>query len=446
MAHAIYTAHVPAPPAAVWAWHAAESAFLRLGPPWIPMRLIRREGGLLAGAVTEFEVTRAGVTLRWLAKHVEGTEGRSFVDEQAQGPFSAWRHEHRFLAEGDGTRLEDEVTWQMPTGTAWASAWMQPDIDAMFRWRHHRTIADLARFAPYAGLPPLTVGITGASGLVGQELTSFLVAGGHRVVAIRRDGSTPIAGLDAVVNLAGESIADGRWNDAKKHAITESRVALTRRLCEQIAASPERPTVLVSGSAVGFYGDRGDALCPEDAGRGEGFLADTCAAWEAATAPAAAAGVRVVHLRTGIVLSPKGGWLSALLPLVRAGVAGPAGDGNQWMPWIDLDDLVGMIHHALRDPAVSGPMNGVAPEPLTNRALMRCLGHVLRRPTVLPTPGFVLSLALGGEKAQELVLSGQRAVPGTALSTGFRFVSPEAGPALRMMLGVSPEETPDVSG
>lgn len=437
MPRSLYTTWVPAPPAAVWAWHAASTAFERLGPPWMPMRLIRREGGLLAGAVTEFEVTRAGVPIRWLARHTEGVEGERFVDVQERGPFGSWRHEHRFVAERDGTRLEDEVTWELPTGTSWAAGWMQPDIDAMFRWRHHRTVADLERLAPWGDRPRLGVGITGASGLVGRELASFLVAGGHRVVPIARDGTTPLDDLDAVVNLAGEPIAEGRWTDAKKQRILDSRATLTRALCDRIAALPRRPAVLVSGSAVGYYGDRGDEPCSEATAQGSGFLADTCGAWEEATAPAEAAGVRVVHLRTGIVLSPKGGWLGTMLPLARAGLAGPAGSGQQWMPWIDLDDLVGAIHHAIRSPTVSGPINGTAPNPERNGDLMRTLGRVLGRPAFLPTPAFALGLALGREKARELVLGGQRTVPRALVADGFRFVSPEADPALRRMLGVA---------
>lgn len=427
--------YVPAPPAAVWAWHAAPTAFERLGPPWWPMRLIRREGGLLAGAITEFEVTRAGVPVRWLARHVEGVDERLFVDVQDRGPFRSWRHEHRFVPEDGGTRLEDEVTWEAPTGLGWASGLLEPDIDAMFRWRHHRTVADLQRLSPYADAPRLRVGITGASGLVGRELTSFLIAGGHTVVPIARDGSTPVDGLDAVVNLAGDPIADGRWTAEKRRTIRESRVDLTRRLCERLAAASARPAVLVSGSAVGFYGDRGDEALPETAAPGAGFLAETCVAWEAATAPAAAAGIRVVHLRTGIVLSPRGGWLATMTPIARTGAAGPAGSGRQWTPWIDLDDLVGAIHHAIRSPTLAGPVNGCAPEIARNSDVMHALGRALSRPSFVPTPAVALQLALGADKARELVLASQNTRPDALVADGFRFVSPTLEPALRRMLG-----------
>jgi uncharacterized protein (TIGR01777 family) len=296
------------------------------------------------------------------------------------------------------------------------------------------------------------VAVSGASGLVGGALVPALAAAGHRVVRLVRPGSPPAAaetvrwdpaagtidaaaleGVYALVHLAGESVAAGRWTPERKRRIHQSRERPTRLLAEACARLARPPRVLLAASATGYYGDRGDETLTEASASGAGFLAEVCRAWEAATEPAARAGIRVVNLRIGIALSRQGGALAKLLPPFRLGVGGPVGSGRQWMSWIALDDLISAILHALATDSLAGPVNAVAPHPVTNREFGRTLGRVLRRPAVLPLPAFAARLMLG-EMADELLLASQRIRPMRLEATGFAFRYPTLEGALRAAL------------
>ena len=246
-----------------------------------------------------------------------------------------------------------------------------------------------------------------------------------------------LEGLDAVVHLAGAPIADGRWTDERRRAILDSRVEGTRLLAGALAGLDEPPPVLVCASAIGYYGDRGDRRLDEDAGRGDGFLADVVEAWEAAAAAAREAGIRVVHLRFGVVLWPAGGALARLLVPMDAGVGGRLGSGRQVWSWVGLDDVLGAVVHAIGTPELEGPVNVTAPDPVTNAELTNVLADVLGRPAFLPVPAGALRLALG-EMADELLLSSARVVPEALQRTGYRFSDPVLEPALRHMLGRYP--------
>jgi hypothetical protein len=242
-------------------------------------------------------------------------------------------------------------------------------------------------------------------------------------------------GIDAVIHLAGENVANGRWNKAKKQEIAVSRSGPTRRLAEAIAALPpeQRPKVLVSASAVGFYGTRGDEVLTEDSPPGTGFFPDVCREWEAATAPARDAGVRTVNLRIGVVLSPKGGALGKQLFAFKLGFGAVLGSGKQWIPWISISDTVRAIHHCLINDAVRGPVNICAPNPVTNREFAKTLGRVLRRPAFMWLPRIALRVMFG-EIADEGLLASIRAVPRKLLDTGFAFDHTELSAALRFLL------------
>lgn len=297
------------------------------------------------------------------------------------------------------------------------------------------------------------IAVTGSSGLIGSALVPLLRRQGHQVTRLVRrpagDGDIswdPAAGaldpsalsdVDAVVHLAGAGIGDRRWTDAYKAEILSSRVRSTDTLAKAIAtlrADGLGPTVLLSGSAIGIYGAHGDEELDETAGIGTGFLADVCRDWEAATAPADEAGVRVAHLRTGIVLSPAGGALKKQLPLFKVGLGGKFGKGDAWQSWISLDDEVGAIVALLEAP-ISGPVNLTAPNPVTGATFARTLGSVLKRPAVLPVPSFGPKLLLGAELANALLFTGQRVVPTVLTAAGFTFQHPTLEPALRSLLG-----------
>lgn len=297
---------------------------------------------------------------------------------------------------------------------------------------------------------PSHVAITGASGLVGRALVASLETAGHRITRlVRRAPATasevrwdPEAGtdltdlgaVDAIVHLAGESIAGGRWTARRKEAIRASRVRGTASLTAALARMSRPPRVVISASAVGIYGDRNDELLTEAAASGTGFLADVGREWEGATGPAEAAGIRVVHTRFGIVLSRDGGALGKMLTPFRLGLGGRLGSGRQWMSWVALDDVVGGIEHALRTDALRGPVNVTAPTPVTNAEFTATLARVLHRPAVIPVPATALRLVLG-ELADAALLTGQRVIPAALLASGYRFHFPTLASALQHLLG-----------
>lgn len=304
----------------------------------------------------------------------------------------------------------------------------------------------------------MKVTIAGATGLIGRALTESLTSDGHGVIALSRtagtvgnvmttvwDASTSalprsaFEGVDAFVNLAGAGIGDGRWGDAHRRAIIDSRIITTRRLVE--AMRHDGPSTLINGSAIGYYGP-GDDEKDETAGPGDDFLADVCVRWEAEASKAPRA-ARVVLLRTGIVLSTDGGALPKLLLPARLGVGGPLGGGRQWQSWIHIDDEVGIIRHALANPVLGGPVNATAPRPVRQAEMAALLGHVLHRPAKLPAPAFAMRLLLGG--AADIVLTGQRVLPLAALSSGYRFAHPALESALRSLLGKGLELVPSGS-
>lgn len=293
--------------------------------------------------------------------------------------------------------------------------------------------------------------VSGSSGLVGSALFPLLRDQEHEVARLVRDPSASgkvvqwdpsldnidgqhLEGFDGVVHLAGESIASGRWTKAKKERIRDSRVKGTRLLSRALAKLERRPQVLVCASAIGYYGDRGDEILDEQSPPGDSFLADVCKEWEAAADPAREAGIRVVHLRLGIVLSSKGGALEKMLLPFKMGAGGIVGDGNQYWSWISLEDVVGAIQHALTNDTLSGPVNCVAPDPPTNREFTKTLGKVLNRPTVLPVPAFGAKLLLG-EMAKELLLASTRVVPKKLQEAGYPFKFADLEAALRHALG-----------
>ncbi|OBF25210.1 TIGR01777 family oxidoreductase [Mycobacterium sp. ACS4331] len=425
----------------VYAWHTRPGALQRLLPPWQPLTPVREASSLADGRA----VLGLPGGLRWTARHDPAgfRPPQQFVDTWALGGLQPWRHVHEFLEhDGDTTLMRDRVTAPVP------AALLRP----MFTYRHRQLADDLAihQDAGQRLERRLTVAVTGSSGLVGTALCALLSTGGHRVLRLIRGGDLGpderrwdpddpapdlLDGVDGVVHLAGASIA-GRFTAAHKVAIRDSRIGPTRRLAEVAARASDGPAVFVSASAIGFYGaDRGDEVLSEDSAAGSGFLAEVVRDWEAATEPAAEAGVRVVRVRTGIVQSARGGTLRLLRPLFSAGLGGRLGDGTQWLSWIGIDDLTDIHYRALFDERLSGPVNAVAPHPVRNAEYTTALARRLHRPALLPVPSFGPRALLGAEGVEQLAQASQRVQP-TVLSTlGHRFRHPRIAEALAHQLG-----------
>jgi uncharacterized protein (TIGR01777 family) len=456
----VFRTHLKYPVADVFAWHMRPGAFERLIPPWERVTIESCKGTPETGGRVAFRVRRGPTEIRIEVLHTDFERNRFFRAEQIRGPFTRWVHTHRFEAGNEGgCTVEDHVDWEVPMGTAGRllrGSSVEVELRRLFRFRHRRLRHDLDRIARNRNGAPLRVAVSGSRGLIGQSLCDVLTTGGHSVVRLVRNrneqtsGDTSgnvswdpiegiieeerLEGLDAVVHLAGEPLLGLRWTEEKKRRIWASRVEGTEHLSHALACLRRPPSVLVSASAVGFYGNRGDESLSESANPGSGFLAELCQAWEAATRPAARMGIRVAHLRTGLVLTPAGGALGMMLPSFKIGIGGRIGSGRQYVSWIDHDDLLGMISHVIHTPSIRGAVNATAPYPVPNSTFTGTLGRVLRRPTLIPIPGLAVQ-ALFGEMGKEMLLQGQRIQPAVAETSGFEFEHPGLEASLRYQLG-----------
>ncbi|MDY6049025.1 MAG: TIGR01777 family oxidoreductase [Corynebacterium sp.] len=436
----------------VWAWHTRPGALIRLTAPFGFATAEKQTTDLRAGtsvlrmAPSAYSVFFPG-GFPWVARHVPEAyvEGQQFADEfDSSGlpvPFT-WTHVHRFTRVDEATtRLTDSVNTPIP------GRFLRP----IFAYQQ-QLLQDLLseqRLAPLAPDHRLTIAITGSHGLVGKALAAQLGTLGHRVIPLVRGEATVgerhwdllnptpdlLRGVNALIHLAGETIF-GRFTENHQRAIMESRVGPTEKLAD-VVAHTDSVRVMVSGSAIGFYGaDRGDEPVTEDAARGEGFLADVAEAWENATLPAQAADhVRVVNLRTGVVLAGAGGMLPLLKLAFSTGFGGPLGGGAPWLSWIALDDLTDLIIRAVYDDTLTGPLNAVAPHAVQQREFASTLGTVMKRPAVLPIPDFGPKVLLGADGARELALANQHVLPTKAEEAGHQFRYPTLEAALRHELG-----------
>ncbi|WP_080794763.1 TIGR01777 family oxidoreductase [Corynebacterium pacaense] len=447
------TSHfIPFPREAVWDWHTRTGAVARLTPPFIPMSPVSQAERLSDGT-TVFSLP-AG--LKWVARHdLSGyNRGTRFTDVCISAPARAlanWRHVHNFVDQDGGTLITDSVSTRLPAGT----------LHGMFAYRQNQLLQDmlsLDRLSLLSDAPtkPLTIAITGSRGLVGRALTAQLQTGGHKVIQLVRrepkpgqrywDPNNPSFNLlddvDVLIHLAGEPIL-GRFNQSHREAIRESRVQPTRFLAQLVAEST-RCTAMISASAIGYYGSaRGGEILSEGSDPGEGFLSEVVRDWEAATSPARDAGKRVALIRTGVVLSGRGGMLPLLKTLFSTGLGGKFGDGSTWFSWIALDDLTDIYFRAAIDPQVHGPINAAAPNPVINADMTRALASELNRPAFIQIPSLGPKILLGSQGAEELALADQRVSPRRLADLGHVFRYPEINGAIAHELGR--EELADAS-
>lgn len=445
---------IEAPADDVYAWHMRPGALQRLTPPWVRLEAPHLPPRIENGARTTLTVRWFLFRFRWELEHTDCIPGQEFTDVQVEGPFRVWKHRHAFENDGAACFVEDRVEYEVPGGAmgrALTEARIRAELERAFLYRHRVLARDLAVHRSYGAKRGLRILLTGASGLIGSALRHFLTTGGHEVLCVTRTTPAPdswiswdpekqkidiekLNGLDAVIHLAGHPIFPGRWTASKKRAIAQSRIAVTHWLAHQLSRLKSPPSVFVTASATGYYGDRGAETMDEDSEAGTGFLAQICRAWEDAARPAAETGVRTVNLRFGVVLSPARGFLAQTLPIARLGLAGPLGSGHQFMSWIALDDAIEAIYHAVLTSSLHGPVNVVAPTATTQRDMFKTLAHIVGRPFGLPTPAFVLRMIFG-KMADEVILASTRVVPQKLLDTGFLFQFPEIESALRHVLG-----------
>jgi uncharacterized protein len=445
---------IPVRLAELYAWHTRGSAYDRLLPPWLHLKVLERPAEIADGARLAVRYRGAPLPGHWTATFAGVLAERQIVLRQTRGPFAIWEHTISFTSlEAERSEVLDRVEYTRSTGrltTLPGETSLRARLEPVMRFRHARTRDDLVRHAAWQASPRLKVAVSGASGFIGTSLVAYLQSAGHDVVRlVRRPAAghdeiewnpaaghldpAQLEGVDAVVNLAGASIASV-WTAARRQAILASRVQATQTLAAAIAGLPSPPKVLISASAVGAYGSRGSEDISETSALGDGFLAHVCREWEAAALPAGEAGVRVVNPRFGLVMSTVGGSLAKMLPAFRAGLGGRLGDGRQWWSWVSLDDLLGALEWLLHDEQLSGPVNITAPYPLTNAEFTKALARVLRRPAALAAPRGVLTGLLRG-MADEMLLASQRVLPSRLSTQGFRFIHPTLEPALRFELG-----------
>lgn len=449
---------LPHPQEAVFGWHERPGAFQRLTPPSFG-RVESESRSLEPGSTAVLRIHIPGTrlpignpaSLRWVARHTNYEPPHSFSDVIESGPLGSWQHDRQFLAVAGGTELVERVHYEVPGHVPGGNRLLRPRLEQFFAYRGRVLTHDLDFHATYSRTPR-NILIAGASGLIGTQLTALLTGGGHHVRRlVRRSdnlGSSevswdPAVGrldpqvldeVDVVINLAGHPIG-GRFTRRHLDRVRQSRLDTTGVLARALAerSSDGRQRALINASASGYYGaDRRDEVLTEAAIPGRGALAEVVRDWEAATEAAAEAGVRVAVLRTGIVQSPAGGQLGVQLPLFTWGVGGPLGHGEQWMPWVTLDDVVyayGFL--ALTD--ASGPFN-CAPNPVTGNAYARTLAEVVHRPALLRVPKLGPAVLLGREGAEEFALAGQRMTPERLTEGGFTFRFPELAPALAHVL------------
>ena len=373
--------HINAPIETVFKWHARPGALERLVPPWEHLTVMEKTGGILKGARVKMKLKVGPVPVSWLAEHTEYDENRMFKDHQVQGPFSRWVHTHHFEPDANnGCLLKDHIEYALPLSPVshiFGRSFIRSKLEETFYYRHFTTQQDIAAHQR-GGLPRQKFLVSGASGVVGSVLIPFLTTGGHHVTRLVRNkpGSLKdavywnpqahelnpddIAGTDVVIHLAGENIGQGAWTPEKKKRIVESRTKGTSLIAETIAGLNPRPRVLICASAIGYYGNRDECLLSETDCAGGDFISDVCDQWEKAAAPALEKGIRVVFLRIGVALTPRGGALERLALPFQLGLGGMLGSGNQYMSWIGIDDIIGAIHHTLITETLEGPVNVVS--------------------------------------------------------------------------------------
>ncbi|NQZ57781.1 MAG: TIGR01777 family protein [Lentisphaeraceae bacterium] len=446
--------HFPVSAEDLFAWHERLGTFERLVPPWEKVEMLSQTGGIEVGARKSLLIGSGITKMSWEALHTACEKPTLFEDKQESGPFAKWLHTHKFDAiDAKNCKLTDQLDYALPMGMVGqllGGNFISKTLKRTFCFRHRRTLEDILQHKKYQQEKRQRILVSGASGVVGRQLCAFLTTGGHDVWRLVRKikldaekeilwdpqnnkiDKEKLEGFDVVIHLAGENV-DGRWTTAKKKRILDSRVFGTRLLSKTLSELNDKPSVFIGASGVSYYGNHASEIFDEDSPRGTGFLADVVEAWEGETRSAKQAGIRVVNLRIGVVLTLLGGALKKMVVTVKLGFGGRIGSGEQFFSWILLDDLIGIIYQSIFDEDLSGPINAVAPGTLSNAEFIKTLARVLQRPAVFAVPTFVIKL-LFGQMGEETVL-GSLNVRSTRLKK-YDFLYPSLDMALRAEFGL----------
>jgi len=447
-----------------FAWFEHEGSFRRLMPPWEVAQEVRADDSLEVGSQRVFKFPAPGapfINLTWVAEHTGYDKPNYFADTMVKGPFWKWDHDHYLKEENGVTTVVDDVTYSVPFGPlgmlvdkVLGGSLVTGRISSMFKAREFRLKRDLDNHAKFLDMPRKKILVVGSSGLIGTQLVAFLDTGNHEVWRLVRRvadsnkneiswnpdkgeiNAKELEGFDVVIHLGGVGIGDKRWSKKRKAAIRDSRVNSTELLSKTLASLEDKPDLFMMASAIGYYGNRGDEELDESSTSGEDgyFLTDVCKAWENSANPAKDAGIRTVHMRTGIVISAVGGALGKMLLPAKMGGGGPIGSGKQWMSWISMDDQIYSMYHLMMSEGVSGEYNLTAPNPVRQKQFAKDLGRVLRRPAFAPLPGFMMKIMFG-EMGARLTLDSQRVLPKNLQESGYEFIHTDLQSALSDSLG-----------
>jgi uncharacterized protein (TIGR01777 family) len=447
-----------------FAWFEHEGSFRRLMPPWEVAQEVRADDSLEVGSQRVFKFPAPGapfINLKWVAEHTGYDKPNYFADTMIKGPFWKWDHDHYFKEENGITTVVDDVTYSVPFGPlgmlvdkVLGGSLVKGRISSMFRAREFRLKRDLDNHAKFQNISRKKILIAGSSGLIGTQLVAFLDTGDHEVWRlVRRESDSnkneitwnpskgeinakELEGFDIVIHLGGVGIGDKRWSKKRKAAIKDSRIKSTELLSKTLASLEDKPDLFMLGSAIGYYGNRGDEELDESSSCGEEgyFLSDVCSQWEGSADPAKEVGIRTVHLRTGIVISAVGGALGKMLLPAKMGGGGPIGSGKQWMSWISMDDQIYSMYHLMMSEGTSGEYNLTAPNPVRQKQFAKTLGKVLRRPAFAPLPGFMMKIMFG-EMGVRLTLDSLKVLPKNLQESGYEFIHENLEDALADSLG-----------
>ena len=443
-----FSALMPCDSEFLYRWHTMPRAINRLIPPWENILVVKHPPSIIDKGKVHIKVDGL---IDWHLEINDVQEGKCFSDKQIKGPLLYWTHKHSMQAINESSSLlVERISFKLPLLDSVLNQLITKiKLKPIFDYRFRTMLNDIKIHYKYKNNKSMKILISGSSGLVGSALVDFLSSGGHQVYKLVRSQTreaneiyynsdesdlTKLEGFDAVIHLAGENIAGKRWTTEQKQKIKQSRIDGTSSLAQALTKLKSAPQVFICASAIGYYNNSIEPCCDESSPAGEGFLADTCKQWEQACMILKGKNIRVVNTRFGIILDPKSGALAKILPIFSLGAGGRLGNGNQWMSWVALDDVLGVILHCLNNNGIRGPVNVVAPNPVTNNEFTEVLSKVLNRPAIFPVPSLALKIVLG-EMSDELLLSSLKISSKVLKETGYDFAYPDLNSALKHMLG-----------